>query len=335
MKGKIDTRLIKGSKSPGVGYIYVLLFMFLIIASGIVLSGGFVPVDPNGPNGPPTLPPYFDASDYGKQQIIVPSETISGGARQNLQLKTFDVNMCGVDTGVDFLIDISASMNLYDKIGKLKQGLSGFTSQLAGISVIGIQTFGSKVTDNVKMDLYKNNKGEVKTTIDGLKPEGWTRTRDGMEMASTELAGIINQNKFPGYHYALVVITDGVPEIPLPGPRTCEYTTSEPLLQGGVRCFAKEQDPRFPTNIGANIKNLGVNVYTIVLTGPAGSSDARLEGPLTALMQDQASQPSSKYFYKTLNADNITQILNTVVTSICKDVINDQVQGPGMQGVTN
>lgn len=58
---RITGRPLRGARSPGVGYLFVLLAMFFIIAAGTLLSGGMIPVDPNGPGGPPTLEPYFGA----------------------------------------------------------------------------------------------------------------------------------------------------------------------------------------------------------------------------------------------------------------------------------
>src|SRR5258707_1286221 len=107
---------LKGAKSPGIGYIYVLVLLFVAIAVGTVLSGGFVPVDPNGPGGPPSLPPYFNASDYGRQKIVMPPGALTPDPRGNLQLKTFFVKTCGLNTAVDFLIDTSGSMSQDGKI---------------------------------------------------------------------------------------------------------------------------------------------------------------------------------------------------------------------------
>jgi|SRR5579885_1884039 len=315
---------LKGAKSPGIGYLYVLVLMFVLIAAGMMLSGGFVPVDPNGPDGPPSLPPYFNASDYGNQKIILPSTVLTPGSQQDLQLKTFKVNVCGQYTGIDLLLDTSGSMTDYGKIDKEKQGLTEFVKQLAGNSVIGIQTFSSEVDDKVPLDYYKNNKSDVQNTIDNLNPNGATRTRDGMQQAEQDLADVINQNKFPGYHYALILITDGVPEI-LP-PRTCEWHVADPLWGPAGRCFAQEQDPRVPTDVSQQIKNLGIQIYTIGIESPE-SSDVYMKPHLEDLLRQIASTPTSTHFYTTFNANNITQVLDSVTNSICTDVINEQLNG--------
>lgn len=329
MKGKIDRRLVKGSKAPGIGYLYVLVLMFVAIAAATVLSGGFVPVDPNGPGGPPTLPPYFDSSDYGQQKIILPSDALTPDARKNLQLKTFLVNTCGLNTAILFLIDTSASMQDYGKITKEKDDLNAFVKQLAGLSVIGMVTFSAEIKERVPMDYYKNNKQQVGATIDGLSPQGWTRTRTGFLKAQDILSAAISQNKFPGYHYNLILLTDGVPEIPQEAgapPRICEAHVADPLWGAAGRCFSQEEDPRIPTNVATTIKNLGVQIYTVAIESPE-SSDVYMKPYLENLLSNLASTPTSSHFYTSLNAGNLNQILDSVITKICQSNTDQQMYG--------
>lgn len=311
-------------RRAGAGFLYVIIIMLLAIGLGIAMSGGGIPVDPNGPHGPPTLPPYFDQSDYGKQSIILPTGALTPDAKGNLQLKTFSVNICGQKTAIDFLIDTSASMEDFGKMDKVKSAMKAFVTDLPGKAVISIDSFSAVVRELVPFGYYKDNKAAVNSAIDNnFKPDGWTRTRDGMKLAQEKITDAIGSNKYPGYHYFLVLITDGVPEIPEESgtSRKCEVKVADPLEGPAGRCFSEAQDPRVPDNLGDQIKALGVSIYTIGLTGPAGSSDAVLEPSLSAMLTNLASDPKDQHYYKTLNAIDVKSIFDQVSTNMCEGMI--------------
>jgi hypothetical protein len=314
---------LKGSKSPGIGYLYITLIMFMAVAAGTLLSGGFIPVDPNGPGGPPTLPPYFGQDgDADPQQLILPTGLLTPNPKDNLQLKTFTVNTCNQTSAIDILIDTSGSMTDDNKIGKLKEALRGFTSHLKGSSAIAMQTFSADAKDVVKWDLYKNNKQQVQAAINGLNADGWTSMRDGFQLAKERLFEAKSKNKFPGYNYYLLVISDGVPEIPPDRPRTCYVQVPDPLEAPALRCFAKEQDPTVPTNLPSDIKNYKIPIYAIGLYSN-NSSDLQLEPYLIHLLRDQiASQPSSNFYFEYNSgntSENLKKIFNSIVTNICSN----------------
>lgn len=309
---------LKGSKSPGIGYLYVLVIMFIAIAMGTVMSGGFVPVDPNGPGGPPTLEPYFDPNDYGKQQIILPSGALTPDPKGNLQLKTFNVNVCGQKTAMLFVIDTSGSMQFEDKMRKTQEALRAFTKDLPGKTALGMVTFSAQVQDRVPLSYYKEIKGQVATTINGLKPDGNTVTRSALQRAKQILSEAITKNKFPGYKYSLILMTDGVPEI-LP-PRTCYVEVPDPLTAPLQRCFAVEQDPRVPTNLATDIKNLGVDIYTIGIYSD-NSSDRTLKPYLEKLLKEIPSQPIDTHYYSSPKAENLAKIFDNVVNNICENQV--------------
>lgn len=313
---KTSGRPLRGAKSPGIGYIYILLTMMIAIAAATLLSGGFVPVDPTGPGGPPTIEPYYDPDDYGKQNIIMPTGPDSG-AQKNLQLKTFTVNTCASKTAFDFLIDTSGSMKFSGKMNNTQTALREFMKNLAGKSVVGIQTFSKDVKEQVPLNYYKINKEEVNTAINGLEPDGYTRTRDGFQIAKQKLIEAMNSRKFPGYKYSLIVMTDGVPEIPPDQPRTCIKEADDPNTAPAKRCFAKEQDPRIPTNLADDIKNIGVTIYTINIYSPDYPSDTVMLPYLEALLKEVATQPSSTHYYSSINAGNLQKVFEDMTTIIC------------------
>lgn len=322
---KVDLKPIKGAKSPGVGYLYITLIMFLAITAGTLLSGGFVPLDPNGPGGPPTLPPYYGQdSAIDPQKIVLPSGALTPGSKDNLQLKTFSITNCSQTSAIDILIDTSGSMTDDNKINKLKDALRTFTGKLSGTAAITIQTFSRKAEEKVPWGLYKDNKQQVQKAINDLDADGWTTMRDGFQLAKLRLLEAKTQNLFPGYNYYLLVISDGVPEIPL--PRTCYVEVPDPLTAPEDRCFAQEQDPTVPTNLPSDIKNAGIPIYVIGLYSNS-SSDQQLEPYLVRLLRDQiASTPTSDYYFS-YNSGNSSAALQTIFNGIITNICNQPIGG--------
>lgn len=320
----------------------MLLIIVLIILAGTILSGGSAPVNPNGPGGPPTLPPYFGINgNQDEQKIILPPEVLTPYPRTNLQLKTFIVNVCSPKAAIDILIDTSGSMADDNKIGKLKEALRSLTENLSLKSAISIQTFSNQVSEKIPWGFYKDNKTQVQSTINNLTANGWTRMKDGFALSQQNLSEAITQNKFPGYNYTLMLISDGVPEIPpppgalpydpskcslpnVPAPvgdtRNCYVRVCDPRTAPALRCFAKDQDPRIPTNLPQLTKNLGVPIYVIGLYSNI-TSDNKLRPYLEPLLKDDvASNPSSIYYYAYNSADsteNLKTMFDNIFTKMC------------------
>ncbi len=293
--------------------------MGLVIAGAFLSSGGGTPVDPNGPGGPPTLEPYFDRADYPQQQIVLPKDPQSK-ADKNLQLKTFNVSHCGENSAMIFLIDTSGSMKFANKMENTKDAMRYFVDQLGGKSVIGIYTFNKDVDEEIPISYYKDVKTDVDEAIDAMKPEGHTRTRDGMALVRTELRKVIDEKAYPGYKYSLILMTDGVPEIPPPEPRDCYVRYPDPNTAPAERCFAKEQDPRIPNDIAKEIKDRGTDIYSVNIYSPSYASDAFMFPYLEGLLKEVASTPTDSHYYSSINAGNLKKILETVVQDIC---VND------------
>lgn len=319
---------LRGTKSPGTGFLYVAVIMFVAIAAGTLLSGGFIPVDPNGPGGPPTLEPYFGANGVDQQEINFPSATID--PHNNLQLKTFGVNICGSQSVFDFLIDTSGSMQDDNKIARLKSGLQAFVKTLSSSAVVGIQTFSSVIQERASLDYLKNNRAQVVANIDGLSAAGGTRMRDGFQLAKASMVDAVSKNKFPGYKYYLIVLSDGVPEAP-GGPKDADCLTppgrvkdplwdSSPGAGDGERCFDQKLDPTKPTDLSADIKNIGAKIYTVGIFSQAAVSDTIMKPYLEDLLRRIASSPSL-YFSTDVNAVNLTEILKELSTTFCQGYI--------------
>jgi hypothetical protein len=295
--------------------------MGLVLVGAFIASGNFVPVDPNGPGGPPTLQPYYNPNDYPKQHIVTPTGGFPG-SKKNLQLETFQVDNCGQNSVILFLLDTSGSMSYANKIGNEKNALTYFTSNMGGLSAIGIDTFGKEdgVTTALPLSYFKDVKNKVSKVLSGLTPQGGTPTRDAMKLALSQLKQSITDEDYPGYAYNLVLITDGVPE-KMP-PRTCYVQTYDPRDAPLLRCFSIEEDPTVPTDISQEIKNLGVDVYAINVYSPTWASDAFMFPYLNTLLKKIVSTPVDTHYYVSTNASNLSAILQNINNNICYDQLN-------------
>jgi hypothetical protein len=302
-------------KRPSTSSLSILFVMGLVLVSAFIASGNWVPVDPNGPGGPPTLEPYYDSADYPVQHIISPTSGFSTG-KKNLQLETFNVDNCGQNSVILFVIDTSGSMSYANKMGNTKKALQYFVNNMGGKSVIGIDTFSKDAVQEVPLSYYKDVKDKVNQVIEGLNPDGWTVTKDALQMAYEQLNQSISEEDYPGYAYSLVLMTDGVPEIPNP-PRTCEVSVPDPNLASGIRCFAQEEDPRVPVNIPNEIKNIGVDFYAINVYSPSYPSDKLLFPYLDTLLKQVVSPPTDTHYFVSTDASNLSQVLQNINSSIC------------------
>jgi len=302
----------KRFKKGGInsGTLYVVVIMLLVTSLSFFLVGGNLFNMPTSPT-PAAYP--------GKQEIVFSSES----AKKNLQLQTFTVkNTCESKIAVDFLIDISGSMGFDNGIKQTneKNAVKAFTSRMVDKSVIGIQTFSSPqlVRENVPLSYYKDSKAQVQNTINTLPADGATSTRDAFNLAKQKLSAAISQKKFPGYKYVIILLTDGIPEAePIKtDSNSCEIVVQD-TERNVPRCFAKIQDPRIPTDISAEIKGQGVEIYSLALTSPH-SSDRALQPSLTKLLQDVASTPLSTHFYSSDNGQDLKTQLDSVFTDICE-----------------
>jgi hypothetical protein len=146
-----------------------------------------------------------------------------------------------------------------------------------------------------------------------------------MALAYNQLDQAITEEAYPNYQYNLILLTDGVPE-QLP-PRTCEVQTYDPLDAPLPRCFAVQQDPTIPTDISAEIRSLGVDIYTINVYSPSYASDAFMYPYLTTLLEKIASEPTSTHYYVSVDGNNLTSVLASINKSICQDEVNNPDSG--------
>ena len=305
------------SKRPRTSGVSIFFIMALVIAAAFISSGGGTPVDPNGPDGPPRLEPYYNASDYGEQKIVLPTDP-QGEADNNLQLKTFLVEGCGEKTAMYFVIDTSGSMKFDNKLQKEQQALRDLLNvkRIGGKAVVGLATFSKGAKEEVPLSYIKDVEDDIDKAISSMNADGWTSTRDAMELAKDRLQKSIEAEEFPGYKYAVVLMTDGVPEIP-DQPRTCIVTAPDPNLASGQRCFAEEQDPRVPVNIAEEITRLGVEIYAVNIYSPNNPpSDAAMYPYLKELLQGMATPPLDDHYFESLEGNNLDKVLGKICSPV-------------------
>lgn len=294
------------------GMLYVIVIMATIISFSFLMMGGTFPVGPKANTKAPT--------NVGKQEIIFEQDADPG--KRNLQLQTFKVKTtCEDKIAVDFLIDVSGSMANGNKQVNERNALNSFASRMTDNSVIGIQIFSepNNVREVVPISLYKDVRAQVQNTINSLTASGATSTRSAFDLAKQKLSQAISEDRFPGYKYNLIFLSDGVPEAQnlVPNSQNCLVTApyTDPTTNlTTIRCFARIQDPRTPTNIPAEIKALGVDIYSIAITDP---QDQLMKNELLQLLRDTSSDPDSTYFYESVDGNDLTAILDNVLKSIC------------------
>lgn len=299
------------NKLPGrrskAGMLYVIAIMATVTSFGFVMMGGTFP---KSPDANPALP-----LDNPPEQKIIFEQTDDPG-KENLQLQTFSIEQsCESKIAVNFLIDVSGSMRFGAKLNEEKDALRAFTNRMVDESVIGMQVFSDRtnVREVVPINFYKNVETQVQSTISTLIPDGTTSTKDGMILARDKLSQAISSGSFPDYKFSLVLLTDGVPET---NPIDTDCIARAVRDDGYPRCFARSQDPRVPTNIGNEIKALGVDIYSINITSSEGS-DVALKPQMVELLKDIASDPDENYYQESFEGAGLTGILDRVFSDIC------------------
>ncbi len=269
------------------------LFILAILGVAIVLSfflvGGLMPED-------------FKPTQYSDTQFYTPSNlTSTPSAERGLQLDLIKLKSCSSTTAVNFLVDRSGSMR-GTKLAQLKNGLLAFKNKLSDENIFGLQTYSYPPNTwiNVVNPTYvKDVKSDLRAKICSIQADGWTHSKDAFLQTESILYGA--KNKYPGYNFVLIFISDGVPE-----------TDEESRTCGQSRCFATKQDP---TEVAKRIKENGIRIITLAYTD---SGDQGLNEQLQAMMQRVASSPED--YYKAPSSNEVKEILEKIVNSICKEV---------------
>lgn len=251
---------------------FKLLMLIVILGSIAFVSGIFpksqiTPIDPNGPK-------YKPIKEGDPQQ------------KDSLQLKTIKFEACSQTVAVEMVLDRSGSMNRpITKMNDLKTASLFFINKLTDDAPIGIVSYDSTVREELPIQAYGPVKSQVTTIINSLQPGTNTHTRDAMIRAKQALE--IGIPKFPGRQFALILVSDGVPNSPV------------------------TQDPRTPTNVGNDIKNMGVKIFTIAITQGLTPGEVQI---MKDVMGNTAS-PNS--FFEAPDTSQLESIYNKIGFEIC------------------
>jgi Mg-chelatase subunit ChlD len=268
------------------GFKIVFLLIFIVVGAGALLANGIFP------NSIKSLPQNQDVQN-------IPINPTSSASSKSLQLVPiqFIQKQCGQTLGVDFLVDNSGSMSNGQKLSELKKGLVTFINGFTDTSVVGMQKFSDTPSDVIPLSYFKDVKNQMTRDVNSMQASGWTYTKNAFIFTKQKLDS--QTPKFPNYKFALIFVSDGVPENAA-GNAAC----------GGNRCFAKDQDP---TQIAAQIKQEGIRIFTIAYVD---RSDASLNTQLQTMMRNVASSPDD--YYSAPDATQISSILSQISTKLCQ-----------------
>ncbi len=282
----------------------ISLIIIIIIIGAALLSGGIFPKEPQL-----TSPP---------QEAIPDITAPSPGGKKSLQLETIKFKACAELAAVDFLVDNSGSMRFVNKMPELKKGMSTFSNNFPDSGVVGIQIYSDPDTypplgyrELLPVSKFGDIKNKFNSIVNSMIASGGTHSRDAMAFAKERLEKA--KEKFGGYKFNLIFISDGIPETlatntACPGGPTGNLCTFGST--GGCRCFAEEQNP---TSVANEIKGLGVRIFTIAYVD---TQDAKFNDRLQELMRNVASTPSD--YYQAPVESQLTGILSQISEKLCK-----------------
>jgi hypothetical protein len=292
---------------------FILVILIIVIGFSFTLVGGITP----GEN--------FKLTSSPDSEIYTPSglsEHVATGS--GLQLNLVKLKSCSSTVAVNFLVDNSGSMGFDGgkKLKNLKNAVLSFKSKLADDNVFGLQSFSQDWELLINPDKFKNVKSKIHQTVCGLRSETSTYTRDAFSKTETVLDEAIM--KYPDYKFALIFISDGVPETgngdpPYPSCLSSEFCSGNPNGISDCRCFSKDQDPTnfynsTLTDMTKRIKDKGVKIFSIAFVD---KSDEKLNNILESLLKRIAS--SEDTYYRAPNEEDIKIILDKIATKICQE----------------
>ncbi len=256
----------------------ITLILLVIIVGAVLMVGGIFPKGPEV------------KSDV--TEGVPDTNSLVNSDKNSLQLATLKFKPCSEQITVDLLLDRTGSMSRTTptgetKISRLKEAVITLTNKLSDNSIIGIQTFSSKsITDDVPISYYKDVKGTIDTKINAMKAEGGTPTHDGLAFSLNKLRDALP--RYPERKFSFIFISDGQPD-------------------------PASQDPRlFNPNPATEIKNLGVNVFTLGIYDTGQAVDTKMRDLLISI----ATKPENYFEAKT--GDDVTKLLNSISNKICE-----------------
>lgn len=242
--------------------------------------------------------------------------------RPVLQLGSLTVGGCQGKPAVLFLIDTSDGMSRQDgssgtpRIDVLKTSLLHFASSMTDRGIIGVMTYSDTSSDDpalrVPLREIGPNRATFQTEVGKLQAGGLSYLKSGFEEAKDVL--VLAKQKYPDYQFNLIVVSSGIPQT-----AECATSPNDPAcVCKGTLCFAKDQDPTFPPNIAKEIKDMGVNVFSIGIAASTPEQQA-FSGEFQTMMNAIASTPVTRYFTIVPSVSGMKDIMTKAGTSLCLD----------------
>lgn len=287
------------------GYIADIIIIVLVLIFSFFLVGD--------------LFPKFQSSQKLDFYQIDPSD-VPTWSYKNLQLKTFGFKKCSGTIAMDFLIDQSGSMSFGTKLRNLQTALRFFGQNFPDTGVVAMQTYKTNATDTqrfinavVPFGYWQDQKAQFNAAVNAFSPMGATYSRDAMSFVKQQIDA--NRANFPRYKFALVFISDGIPETG-PGNIACSGGVNGPNCstspQGTCRCFDPSQDP---TSVAQEIKDSGVRIFTIRYLD---DYDAKFNAKLTTMMDNVASSVADSFVAPINN--QLIDIMQKITTRACTEL---------------
>lgn len=290
------------SYSKGKGSILILLG--IIILGSILLTGGIFPKQNINP------------PEYNTGGILV-SQT-PGPGYKNLQLDTLKFKQCETDAAVDFLIDVSLSMESENKMSDLKNALKIFGAVFPGSGILAMQIFTSPESpyglpptgyrELIPFSYYQEVRSRYQSIVSSLSGHSGTHTKDAFVFAKSKIEAALADPRFENKKFNLIFISDGVPETGIrntngednkectPSGTDSEFCTASPLQKRGdprfanaCRCFDTAQDSTSVANEIKQLKNKNGDPVKIYSIGYVSSEDRHFKDKLGTLMKNVAS----------------------------------------------
>ena len=299
----------------------VLIILIPIILLGVSLAGGFTENPLNSGNQSSEIFQLTDSGDSARDVLQIRSLT-AGTITQNptstptpgssaptstpTPTPTGTTCTSGQKVAVDFLLDVSGSMNAGTpkKIDTLKTAMTNFASKFRPDDLVGIQIFSSQTAEVYSVCADYGFKFPNSTIACNILPiniynpflysqkvtklwaSGDTYIQDGFIQAKQAISTAQQQHP-SGYTWVLVFLTDGIPNVPENGFASLEGPDAV-------------QDPRnFPTvnelknDLHVRIISIGLDLNSLANSGNYTKPRSEIPAYAQTLLQDVASQPPS------------------------------------------
>lgn len=131
------------------------------------------------------------------------------------------------DAALTFVIDVSGSMDMENRLGLAKQALTLLVDELRPTDSVGIVVYGS--TARVVLPLTSAAEKEtIRAAIGQLLPDGSTNAEEGLQLAYAEAWRSFN----PAAINRVVLLSDGVANVGLTGPGAILETIAQYAAKG-------------------------------------------------------------------------------------------------------